>query len=194
MSTLDYYNANAKKYFETTIGLDIKDQYEMFLKYLPSNGRILDFGCGSGRDALFFKNLGFDVTAIDGSEELCKLARDYTQLDVRCMDFSELRDVQEYDGVWACSSLLHVKKDELLGILKKIRTSLKDDGILYTSFKDGDGEETKSDGRFFHYIGKEAFEELSRQASLELVEFSQNVVSADYNNGITWNNFVLKKK
>ena len=194
MSTLDFYNKNAKNYFDTTIGLDMSSQYEMFLKHLPKTGKILDFGCGSGRDSLHFKNLGYEVVAIDGSEELCKLARDYTGLDVRCMDFGELSDVSEYDGVWASSSLLHVKKQELLGILKKIRTSLKDDGILYTSFKDGDKEETKSDGRFFTYMGRDSFEEISEMANLELIEFSKNVVTADYNNGVVWNNFILRRK
>jgi SAM-dependent methyltransferase len=194
MSTLDFYNKNAKNYFDTTVNLDMTKQYRMFLKYLPKTGTILDFGCGSGRDTLNFKNQGYEVVAIDGSEELCKLAREYTQLDVKCMDFSQLCDISKYDGVWACSSLLHVKRNELLGILKKIRISLKEDGVLYTCFKDGNGEEIKSDGRFFTYLSKDMFEDLSTHADLKLIEFNQNIVTSNYNNGVVWNNFVLKRK
>ena len=69
MSTLDYYNGNAKNYFDTTVGADMSKQYDLFLKYVRKNGRILDFGCGSGRDTLNFIKMGYNVDAIDGSEE-----------------------------------------------------------------------------------------------------------------------------
>ncbi len=92
MNTIDYYNQNAKYYFDKTVNVDMSKQYKLFLKYVKDNGKILDFGCGSGRDSLIFKNLGYQVFPIDGSIELCKLASEYTNLDVKCMDFSELKE------------------------------------------------------------------------------------------------------
>ena len=89
MKTIDYYNKNANMYCDKTINIDMSKQYELFLKYVKTGGKILDFGCGSGRDSLYFKNLGYDVTAIDGSSELCKIASMYTGLDVKCMDFND---------------------------------------------------------------------------------------------------------
>ena len=137
MNTLDYYNENANYYFDKTVNIDMSRQYNFFLRYIPYGGKILDFGCGSGRDTLYFKDLGYEVDSIDGSEKLCEIARRYTNSDVKCMDFSELDSKEEYDGVWACSSILHVKREELIDILKKIRTFLKTNGYFYTSFVDG---------------------------------------------------------
>ena len=76
-TTLDYYNNNARSYFDSTINANMQDGYELFLKYLKGN-KILDFGCGSGRDIKYFKSLGYDVDGIDGSQELCNLATNYT--------------------------------------------------------------------------------------------------------------------
>ena len=151
MSTLNYYNENAKKYFDTTVNADMSKSYEFFLKYVKS-GRILDLGCGSGRDSLYFKNLGFDVTAVDGSVELCKLASEYTGLDVRCMRFEDLREIGYYDGIWASASLLHVDRRFLLDVLKKTRDALKQSGYMYAALKNGEGEEVTPEGRYFNYV------------------------------------------
>ena len=71
--TLDYYNKNAESFIQGTVLADMKDMQNNFLKELSGN-KILDFGCGSGRDTKCFIELGYDVEAIDGSLELCKSA------------------------------------------------------------------------------------------------------------------------
>ncbi len=194
MSTLDYYNNNAKDYFDTTVNADMSIQYEFFLKHIPDGGRILDFGCGSGRDALFFKNNGYEVYAIDGSLELCKLAKEYTGIDVKCMDFKDLSNISFYDGIWASASLLHVPKDELIDILKKIRDSLKENGYLYAALKDGIGEEITKEGRYYNYIKYDKFIELSSKSGLELVDFFSSKSVSNPNEQHYWNNYILKKK
>lgn len=115
---------------------------------LPAGAYILDFGCGSGRDTKYFLEKGFQVDAIDGSEELCKIARDYTGIKVKQMLFEELHDVDKYDGIWACSSILHLSKPALTGVLKKMAAALKDNGVVYTSFKHGSFEGERN-GRYF---------------------------------------------
>ena len=112
-NTLEYYNKNAKQYCEETLVGNFQENYDKFLKEIPINSYILDFGCGSGRDSKYFINHGYRVKAIDGSIEMCKLASAYINQEVECMTFQELSDINTYDGIWACSSILHIEKEEL---------------------------------------------------------------------------------
>lgn len=167
--TTDYYNSNAQDFIDGTVNVDTGGLRERFLRYVPEGGSILDLGCGSGRDSKCFKDAGYDVSAIDASEELCIKASEYSGIDVRCMRFEELDDVGKYDGIFACASLLHVPEGELPGILEKINTALKPQGVLYASFKYGDfaGER---DGRFFHDMNEESATELFMSISGFVIE------------------------
>lgn len=109
---------------------------------------ILDFGCGSGRDTKYFLEHGFKVDAIDGSEELCKVASEFTGIQVRNQLFTDLSEHEKYDGIWACSSILHANKNDLVIIVQKIQDALKTNGFFYTSFKYSDFEGERN-GRFF---------------------------------------------
>ena len=194
MNTLDYYNDNAKKYFDTTVNANMSRAYDMFLKYVVDNGLILDFGCGSGRDSKYFLDNGYRVECIDGSLELSKLASEYLGIDVKCMDFSEFNEISKYDGVWACASLLHVKKEKLLDILIKIRDSLKINGILYVSFKNGNEEEIVS-GKYYNYLTYDDFLDIiNNTGNLELLEFDNSKTVLNNNESRTWNNFVLIRR
>ena len=145
--TLDYYNKNAESFIQGTVSANLKDIQDKFLKELSGN-KILDFGCGSGRDTKCFIGAGYDVDAIDGSLELCKSASVYTGIQVKHMLFQDLDKQNYYDGIWACSSILHLPKSELKNVLSKMNNALKDDGVIYTSFKYGDFEGERN-GRFF---------------------------------------------
>ena len=105
--TLDYYNQNADQFVKGTVSVDFKKTQDRFLEAL-SGKRILDFGCGSGRDTKYFIEAGFEVVATDGSAELCKSASEYTGITVKQMLFGELEDIDRYAGIWACSSILHL--------------------------------------------------------------------------------------
>ncbi len=194
MSTLDYYNNHAKDYFDFTVNADMQTQYDAFLKYVKREGKILDFGCGSGRDSLYFKNKGYNVTAIDGSEEMCKIAREYTGLDVKCMNFNDFNEVNSYDGIWACGTLLHVKRKEVLNMLIKLRDALTENGYIFAALKNGTGEEITKDGRYYCYFDLDEMEDLTNQANLDtvLVYMSRSVNNP--NEEKYWNNFILKKR
>lgn len=146
--TVEYYNANADAYTERTLHNDMEEQYRFFLKYVPSGARILDLGCGSGRDTKYFRDCGYSVTAIDGSEEMCKKAESYTGISVRQMDFLDLNDREIYAGIWASASLLHLPKKDLMRMFAKLRKAMTKDGILYMSFKEGNFEGIR-DGRYY---------------------------------------------
>jgi len=136
--TLNYYNQNAPQFSSSTQSLDFAPIQNKFLSFLPPQAHILDFGCGSGRDTKYFLAHGYHTDAIDGSEELCRIASEYTGVPVKQMLFQELNAAEEYDGIWACSSILHSTYYELKDILKKLACALKKEGILYASFKYGD--------------------------------------------------------
>ena len=118
--TLDYYNNNASSFAETTIDVDFQETQKRFQRLLPMQGYILDFGCGSGRDTKYFLNQNFKVDAIDGSEKLCRIASDYTGIKVKKMFFEELDEIEKYDGIWACASILHLPQNELRMVFRKI--------------------------------------------------------------------------
>lgn len=191
--TLEYYNTNAETFIQSTINVDFQSAQERFLKHLPPHGRILDFGCGSGRDAKYFCDRGLSVDAVDGSEELCKLAAQYTGLNVRQMLFSDLAAVEEYDGIWACASILHLPSSELKDALLKMIKALKNGGIIYASFKYGEFEGMRN-GRYFTDFTEVSFEKyVADIANLKTVEVW---ISGDVRPGRgdeKWLNLILQK-
>lgn len=127
----------------------------------------MDLGCGSGRDALYFTERGYDVAAVDGSEELCRIASENTGLPVRQLLFQDLDYVGEFDGVWACASLLHVPGSELPEVLSRIHRSLTNDGAFFTCFKYGTGEEIR-DGKHYTDMTEERIELLLHESGFRI--------------------------
>lgn len=169
-NTLGYYDNHADEFYKSTVNVDFVTMQECFLEKLPSGSCILDFGCGSGRDTKYFMEHGYIVDAVDGSKELCKLASEYTGIEVKNMFFQELSAVEKYDGIWACSSILHLPIDDLAEVMRKMVIALKKNGIIYASFKYGvfAGERN---GRFFTDMTEESFAEfLSEIDGLEVEE------------------------
>lgn len=194
-NTLEYYNKNAEIYCEQTLIGNLQENYNKFLKHLPQGAFILDFGCGSGRDSKYFLDNGYKVKAIDGSIEICKLASKYINQEVNCMKFEELEDINTYDGIWACSSILHVEKENLPNILCKMIESLKVNGIIYTSFKIGTGYEIK-ENKYYNYVTKEEMEQTLNELSknVELIDYFETLPSTKRNAPNTiWGNFIIKK-
>lgn len=153
--TIEYYNENAESYSNSTINLNLQNVYKDFLKYIPENGKILDVGCGSGRDSLHFKNLGYKVVALDASKELADKASKYIGQEVI---FSKIEDItfkNSFDAVWCMASLVHLNNSELDIALEKISQAIKPQGSFYASFKVGEGEEIDSKNRYFNYIKEE---------------------------------------
>lgn len=169
-NTIDYYNKNADAFAKETQLLDFHETQDKFLSYLKVKDQILDFGCGAGRDTKYFLDHGYDVEAIDGSAKLCKIASQYTGIKVKHMYFEELDEINKYDGIWACSSILHLHKDDLVDVLKKMMKALKPNGIIYTSFKYGDFTGERH-GRYFINFTQESFHSLLEQVDgLTIIE------------------------
>ena len=167
--TLVYYDVNAEDFAINTVNAEIEDIQNKFIELIPKHAFILDFGCGSGRDTKYFLDKGYQVDAIDGSEELCKLASTYTGINVQKMLFQELDVVNKYDAIWACSSILHLSKVELINVLEKMSIALATNGIIYTSFKYGEFEGERN-GRCFIDMTETTFAELIKNTPALVVE------------------------
>jgi SAM-dependent methyltransferase len=147
--SIDYYDRNVEKFFSDTSAIDMAVHWSRFLSVVPAGGRILDAGCGSGRDSKHFLEQGYEVVAFDGSAEMARKASEFLGREVIHLLFEDMQFQEEFDGIWACASLLHVPKAMLPEILKKLANALKPGGFLYVSFKKGEAERRKDDGRFF---------------------------------------------
>ena len=158
--TVDFYNSNSKNYIESTLDIDMSHLYSDFLSEIPSGGAILDLGCGSGRDSKVFIDKGYKITAVDGSKELAKLASRVIGQEVIVSKFEDLRLTESYDGIWACASLLHVNRSNIVDVIKSISCNLNRDGVFYMSFKYGNNEYIDDKGRYFNCYTKESFEEM----------------------------------
>lgn len=194
--TLKYYNDNAETYFEQTKNADLSKCYKEFLNELPKNAYILDFGCGSGRDSKYFLEQSYQVKAVDGSEAMCKIAEKYINQKVECMKFEELKDKNVYDGIWACSSILHVEKEYLPNILKKMIIALKNNGVIYTSFKKGTTFEIK-DNKYFNHTTKEEIEELLEKTNqnVKIINYFEtgSTTNRPGDDKVIWCNYIIKK-
>ena len=191
--TLAYYAANAEAFASSTVSVEFTAMQERFVELLEPGARVLDLGCGSGRDAKRFAEAGFAVDAVDGSPELCRIAAEFTGLPVRCMRFEELSAVAEYDGIWACSSILHVPSVQLPALLAKMAAALKDGGVIYTSFKYGEGEGMRH-GRYFSDFTEDSFTQLLEQ--VPALREEDHWVSSDVRPGRgdeKWLNLILRK-
>ena len=192
--TLEYYNRNAADFTAGTLNVDFQENQNRFLKMLNRGDLILDFGCGSGRDTKYFLEHGMRVEAIDGSIELCMIASGYTGIEVRNMLFQELDEHERYDAIWACSSILHLPKKELKGVLQKMICALKPDGIIYTSFKYGEFEGERN-GRFFVDFTETSFSNFIKD--IPSIRLKSEWVTDDVRPGRgneAWLNLILQKE
>jgi 2-polyprenyl-3-methyl-5-hydroxy-6-metoxy-1,4-benzoquinol methylase len=163
LTSVEYYDQNASAFFADTVDADMRAPRARFLRHVQPGGRILDAGCGSGRDALAFANAGFEVTAIDASAEMAMLASRHTGLDVRQMTFAEIPWKGAFDGIWASASLLHVTLAELPSTISRLAAALRTGGALFASFKEG-LTERQHRGRHFTDLTLEGLATLLRQS------------------------------
>ena len=160
--TINFYEKNAEAYAALTVKADMSRAYEKFLAYLPHGAKVLDAGCGSGRDSLFFMRQGYRVTMLDASAAMCRCAEKLTGQKALHKTFAEIHFEKQFDGIWANASLLHVPEQELEKVLKILHRALKDDGVLYASWKYGEAE--RRDGeRFYCDMTEEKLKKLLRR-------------------------------
>ena len=159
-STIDYYNRNAESYFDRTADVDFSGTYERFLKYIPVGGKVMDLGCGSGRDVKWFCEHGYDASGIDASEDLAAQAREHYGVHVEIGAIEEWHAEEPYDGLWCCASLMHLKDTECRKFFENLEHNLKPGGTIYVSVKSGVHTGYDEEGRYFRDFQKDDIYEL----------------------------------
>ncbi len=190
--TLNFYNQHAKEYADKTLDADMLKQQQAFVSYLPQNALILDLGCGAGRDSKAFQKADYRVIAVDGSLELCKIARSHLSCPVICSKFEDYNPTESFDGIWANSSLLHLEKNEIEKVLRKLLKNLKENGIFYLSFKYGTDCGFKNE-RFFQNMTEDSFQEIIHNIpGYELIMANIDIEKRE-NAEVKWLNIFLRK-
>jgi len=190
-STQKYYQDNAKRFIEETLHKDMHTQYAFFEKYIPRTSSILDAGCGSGRDSLYFKVKGHQVTAFDNSQQMCSFASSLLGQEVLHLGFEALDFENRFDAIWASASLLHISKEQMPDILQKLATALKDKGTAYASFKYGKDEFLK-EGRFFNAYTEESFRDLIATTPFSCTEMLVLKDTRPQREDESWLNIILQ--
>ena len=169
--------------------------YNEFLNNIPKGGTILDLGCGSGRDSKAFVDKGYKVTAVDGSKELAQSASKLIGRDVLVSKFEDLSLIDKFDGIWACASLLHVNKRDILDVIKNVSSNLNNNGIFYMSFKYGEDEYIDEKGRYFNCYTEETFNELiNKVEGLKIMKVYKTIDIVPGRGDIVWLNILCVKE
>jgi len=175
-TTIETYDKTIKEYKKNVLPL-VPEEIESFMSQMPKSGKVLDLGCGFGRDCIILKKNGFDVTGIDLSKGMIKEAKKLKSVDFRVMDARKLRFPKDnFDGVWACASLLHLRKKEIGKTLSEIYRVLKLGGICFISVKEGKDEGVVKDERyggapkFYAYYKKNEFADLLKKAGFKVID------------------------
>lgn len=191
--TLSYYSENASKFVDGTVNVDMGEFYKEFLALVPDGGTILDAGAGSGRDIKYFLDQGYEVVAFDNCPEIVKIASEYSNHEVLQLSFMDITFENKFDGVWACSSLLHVPSSDMVNAINRIIRSLKSGGVFYTSFKYGDDEKVRG-GRFFIDYTESRFDELlTNFKNLSVIKYWQTSDLRPGRQDEKWLNILIKK-
>ena len=169
-TTISCYNSNADQYFSKTVNVDMSECCDRFLKYVVPGGKIIDIGAGSGRDIKYFKDRGFVAEGIDASEEMCRLATEYTGVEVRCGKIQDWQPLKKYDGIWANASLLHLSIDEIYKFILVAISILASNGVIYISFKKDIYSGYDAEGRFFSSFSIEIFRSMIKNKSITIRE------------------------
>ena len=192
-ATIKYYDDHAEDYELSTAGIKLTEQWEAFTSRLTAKGKVLDVGCGGGRDILHFQQLGFTVEALEPTPKLARIAREKTNATIHELSVLELTARCRYDGVWACASLLHLPAAEIKAAINKLSVATKHGGYIYISLKEGADEIRKPDGRLFTSFTEDGLNEISNElGSLQVIKL-WTTEDAAQRSGVRWLNILFRK-
>lgn len=192
MNNGNYYNEEYASYVENSINVDLLHIYDQFLELIPIKGSILDAGCGSGRDMLYFNNAGYSVKGFDNSIKMVEIASSYSKCSVDYTSFEKIEYKDAFDGIWACASLLHVQREDLNDVFIKLHKALHKGGILYCSFKNREDDFTDNKRSFTCFSPQkiEQFISLLSIFSIEKIFISED--ARKERKGEMWTNALLR--
>lgn len=200
-TTLNYYNENTDSFIKQTLDINMSALYELFIIKLNiqdiARYRLLDLGCGSGRDSLYFSKLGFDITAIDASFNIIKTAKEnhaVPNISWECLSFEQTVHKEwhnKFDGIWACASLLHVAYADLASLINKLLNLLKHNGVFYASFKYGESERMDTN-RFFCDMNERRWEAIKLMLDNKINDTTWLTLDQRKDRGNQWFNILIE--
>jgi ubiquinone/menaquinone biosynthesis C-methylase UbiE len=186
--TRESYDQTADAYRKNTLKLQTDPKADRFLSYLGVGSKILDLGCGPGRDAKFFAERGYQVTGVDISPKMISLAKnslpegDFLVSDIESLQLNQ----SSFDAIWASASLLHVSKKAMPAVLTNLYEALKEGGVFYLSMKKGNGEECTPDHRYggvekvWNYVSEDELTHLLTDHGFKILEKNTHEKSTTY--------------
>lgn len=192
-STINFYNKNHENYDNDTSQLELKEQWKIFESRIRPGGKILDIGCGSGRDITHFQTRGFSVEGLEPSTAMAEMARKRTNARIYIQPAEQLCANNQYDGIWACASLLHISKKNIKETIQRIAQALNKNGHAYISVKSGSGELRKEDGRLFSNYSSEELKEIISTIPEIVIVTLWTTPDAAQREDLEWINLLLKK-
>ncbi|MDM8533197.1 class I SAM-dependent methyltransferase [Clostridiaceae bacterium HSG29] len=193
MNNITYYNENYDKYISESFKADMSLLYNEFEKYLNVKDIILDLGCGSGRDSLYFHNKGYNVISLDGSIKIIEHLKIILKNEIVFSTFEEYKTDKKFDGIWACASLLHVKKESMEEILLKYIDLLSVNGIFFISFKLRDNN-FSNNGRVFTCFTENSLKILlNKLLGIEIIKFIETKDVRKNRENEKWISVIIKR-
>ena len=193
-STIDYYNRHAEEYCRTTAGADLSGAIQRFAACLAPGARVLDMGCGSGRDVMTFSEMGFETAGLDASEELVKLARARLGDRIFAADISEWTADEPFDGIWCCASLMHLTETECGRFFANLKSNLKPGGALYISVKSGIETGPDASGRYMRNFTEDEIRDLVRASGMLGIRELWYTEDSLSRTGFRWLNAIIKRE
>ncbi|HSW93011.1 MAG TPA: class I SAM-dependent methyltransferase [Gammaproteobacteria bacterium] len=179
--TKESYEATADEFAHNVSHLAPMESIKEFISLLPSNPEILDLGCGSGRDAKIFSEMGANVLGIDFCSNMINIARRHAPLArFEIMDIEEMNlPESHYDGIWSTCSLGHIAKNEFQNVMDTVYSLLKNGGYFYLALKKGQGESLEQDRRydgnhkkFWSYFEEDEIKQFLTMSNFDIIDFS----------------------
>lgn len=190
--TKEYYNIYAKEFIKNTENSNMEEIYCVFESYLQPFCSLLDLGCGSGRDSVYFKTKGYKLTSIDYSQNICNEVKKSKKIDVLCVDMRSLEFTNSFHAIWACASFLHLSHNDFLNVLNRCYNALKENGIIYFSLKEGSGEKIINQ-RFFSFYTKDSLKILIDVQKFEIKRIWKTLDVRPNQRKTVWINVILRK-
>ena len=188
---MKYYSEHFKEYIDNTKDADMSFLYHFFENSLKKDAKhLLDIGFGSGRDSIYFKSKGYNVLSVDPTQEFCEYGKSIG-LNVECKKAENLEYHNEFDGIWACASLLHVSSKDLKRVFLRCYEALKDEGIMYASFKYGSFDGFRDD-RYFLDLNEKSLLSYINDTNFKLLD---TLITEDVrpDRNTKWLNIILRK-
>jgi len=189
--TIEYYDSNYIEYHQNTHSLDMIDIYRRVRSFISNGSRVLDAGCGSGRDTHYFLQHGFKVISFDASKKMTELCNEYPFAYCEQQAFNTINYASKFDLVWACASLLHLNEEELKTAFYNLFKSLKKDGHLYFSLKPQHAPTINDTRIYFSYDEQYIHSILIEKLKMTQVDFW--ITSSSLNSNDEFHNYIFKK-